>query len=357
MFARPILKELKLQVLRLAKGVGLAALVLASQWRRRRLPILCYHGLSLADEHLCLPGVFMPADMFRRRMQLLRDLRIQVLPLGEALERLYAGTLPERGAAITMDDGFYGSYALARPILREFSFPVTVYMTTYYVQFNRPVFDVMLFYLLWKASGRRLEWDRASVAPLELNPAGSARAEAQIRRFVKEGKLTGAQKDEVLAELAARLGLDYEALRGQRIMHLMRPEEVSRWAEEGADIQLHTHRHRVSRNKETFRDQIVRNAELLQSMTNRRSLHFCYPSGTYLPEFPSWLREYGLQSATTCDIGLASRHDDPMLLPRVMDTSTLTQEELEGWLTGVSAWMPVRRYPFSHAQILENEAS
>jgi len=82
-----MLKELKLQVLRLAKGAGLASLVLASQWRRRRLPILCYHGLSLADEHLSLPGAFMPADMFRRRMQLLRDLRIQVLPLGKALAR------------------------------------------------------------------------------------------------------------------------------------------------------------------------------------------------------------------------------------------------------------------------------
>jgi hypothetical protein len=46
-----------------------------------------------------------------------------------------------------------------------------------------------------------------------------------------------------------------------------------------------------------------------------------------------------------------------MLLPRVMDTSTLTQEELEGWLTGVSAWMPVRRYPFPPGQILEDEAS
>ena len=352
-----MLKQLKLQVLRLARGAGLSNLVMASRWRRRRLPILCYHGLSLADEHLSLPGAFMAADMFRRRMQLLRDLRIQVLPLGEALDRLYAGTLPEHSATITVDDGFYGAYALARPILREFSFPVTVYMTTYYVQFNRPVFDVMLFYLLWKASGRRLEWDRASVASLELNPAGRARAEAQVRRFVKEGKVTGAQKNEVLAQLAARLGLDYEALCKQRIMHLMRPEEVSRWAEEGADIQLHTHRHRVSRNKETFRGQIVRNAELLESMTNRRSVHFCYPSGTYLPEFPSWLREYGLQSATTCDVGLASRHDDPMLLPRVMDTSTLTQEELEGWLTGVSAWMPVRRYPFSHGQILEDEAS
>ena len=162
----------------------------------------------MVDEHLSLPGAFMAADMFRRRMQLLRDLRIHVLPLGEALERLYAGTLPERSATITVDDGFYGSYALARPILREFSFPVTVYLTTYYVQFNRPVFDVMLFYLLWKASGRRLRsGDRASAASLELDPAGRARAEAQVRRLVKEASLTGTQKDEVLAELAARLGL------------------------------------------------------------------------------------------------------------------------------------------------------
>ena len=52
----------------------------------------------------------MAADMFRRRMQLLLDLRIQVLPLGEAIEHLYAGTLPGRSATIAVDDGFYGSY-------------------------------------------------------------------------------------------------------------------------------------------------------------------------------------------------------------------------------------------------------
>jgi hypothetical protein len=33
-----MLKELKLQVLRLAKGAGLAGLVLASQWRRQMQP-------------------------------------------------------------------------------------------------------------------------------------------------------------------------------------------------------------------------------------------------------------------------------------------------------------------------------
>lgn len=348
-----MLKDLKVSLVGLARRFGLMGFVLSSRWRRSRLPILGYHGLSLADEHYCLPGLFMTADGFRRRMQLLRDLDIRVLPLEEAVERLYAGMLPERSAAITIDDGFYGSYALARPILREFSFPATVYLTTYYVQFNRPVFDPMLTYLLWKASGQRLEWNSVCPDSLELDPAGRDRVAAQIQRFASRKNLTGVQKDELLAGLAARLRLDYEALCRQRIMHLMSSEEVSRWAAEGADIQLHTHRHRVSRDKEAMRHQVARNAELVEAMTGRRPKHLCYPGGAHLPDFPAWLREYGLRSATSCAVGLASRSNDPMLLPRVMDTATLTLEELEGWMTGVSAWMPVRRYPFSFSQILE----
>ena len=72
-----MLKELKLQLLRWAKGVGLPALVRVTQWRRW--------------------------------MQLLHDLRIQVPTLGEAFERLYAGTPPELSATITMDDTLYVS--------------------------------------------------------------------------------------------------------------------------------------------------------------------------------------------------------------------------------------------------------
>jgi hypothetical protein len=68
----------------------------ASRWRRDRLLILCYHGISIDDEHLWNAELYMPPDRLERRLRTLRAFGCHVLPLGEALERLGRGDLPDR---------------------------------------------------------------------------------------------------------------------------------------------------------------------------------------------------------------------------------------------------------------------
>jgi hypothetical protein len=72
-------------------------------------------------------------------------------------------------------------------------------------------------------------------------------------------------------------------------------------------------------------------------------VHFCYPSGVYSREFLPWLAEENIISATTCDVGLAGRHTNPLLLPRVIETNSRTALEFEGWLTGVADLLAVNR--------------
>ena len=79
-------------------------------------------------------------------------------------------------------------------------------------------------------------------------------------------------------------------------------------------------------------------------MTGRSTAHFCYPSGVLNPAFPPWLREAGIASATTCELGLASPSSDPLLLPRLIDVSGLSPLEFEGWVTGISSLLPRRNH-------------
>src|SRR5437667_12551951 len=88
-----------------------------SEWRRRRLLILCYHGVALQDEHEWDPGLFMTPAFLRRRFEILRDRRYMVLPLGEAVRNLRRGTLPPRSVVLTFDDGFHNFYPAAVPML------------------------------------------------------------------------------------------------------------------------------------------------------------------------------------------------------------------------------------------------
>ncbi|MGZ8413179.1 MAG: hypothetical protein ACXW05_10640, partial [Gemmatirosa sp.] len=54
-------------LLQCASAMGATRYVARSAWRRSRLVILCYHGISLADEHEWNPELYMPAALFRDR--------------------------------------------------------------------------------------------------------------------------------------------------------------------------------------------------------------------------------------------------------------------------------------------------
>ena len=337
----------------MAESFRVSALLRESAWRRGRLLILCYHGVSLEDEHLWNSSLYMPAALFRQRLEMVRAFGAAVLPLEEAIPRMQDGTLPSRSVAITFDDGLYDFYRAAHPILREFGYPATVYFTTYYSDFPRPVFDVACSYLLWKASGRRLEWSGLPASPLVLDDPGRQSAVQAILSHARHNRFSAKQKDDLLAELAARLNLDYEDFRARRILQLMQPAEAAELARSGVDLQLHTHRHRLSMRREVFLREIDDNRQRVAALSGRPARHFCYPGGVHRAEFLGWLRERSILSATTCELGLASRAQDPLLLPRLVDTSGLTPHEFRSWLSGLAALLPHRASAEAGGQFFE----
>ncbi|HEX8119309.1 MAG TPA: polysaccharide deacetylase family protein, partial [Pyrinomonadaceae bacterium] len=139
------------------------------------------------------------------------------------------------------------------------------------------------------------------------------------------------------------VGVDYEELASRRVLHLVNREEVRELAAAGVDVQLHTHRHRTPEARELFRRELDDNRAVIRQLTGRDPEHFCYPSGVYRRAFLPWLAEAGVLTATTCDTGYATRESERLLLPRLLDVSSLSDLEFEGWLTGVSAALPRRR--------------
>jgi len=337
-----MLKLGKLAVLRSAESIGISRLLSATAWRRRRLLILCYHGISKYDEHEW-SGLYMASEKFRRRMELLAEFGCNVLPLTEALQRLRENTLPERAVAITFDDGFQDSYSVAAPILESFGYPFTLYLTTYYVHFNRPVFDPMCSYLLWKGRrGKTLEWPTVLPHPAALDAPGRARAMVAIQHFASSNKLSGREKDDLLSELAGRLGVNYDELCEKRILHLVTYDEARELASRGVDLQYHTHRHRVCRTREGMFTELEENRSHLMRISSNEPRHFCYAYGHHLPEHLAYLKQYGILSATTCTPGLCSSQTDPLVLPRVVDTPAVSDLEFRSWLAGTAQFLPRR---------------
>jgi peptidoglycan/xylan/chitin deacetylase (PgdA/CDA1 family) len=341
-----MLKKFKQAALKSLKSAGVSTLVHNSRWRRQRLLILAYHGVALSDEHLFNGSQFISADLFRDRLELLRRSNCTVLPLGEAVRRLYANDLPDRAVSITFDDGLFDFYQRAFPLIEEFGVPVTLYLTTFYTHYQRPVFDLMCAYLLWKGRNGSVDLNPLTGQDFKTTLRGTDDQEAALARihgFAREQKLSAEEKDVFAATLAAQLKVDYAELVEQRVMHNVTSGEVSKLAAGGIDVQLHTHRHRTPLDRELFLREVEDNRKSIYEMTGREPKHFCYPSGVYDLKFLPWLREAGVLSATTCESGFASRSSNELLLPRFLDNATLSPIEFESWLTGVSAALPQRR--------------
>jgi peptidoglycan/xylan/chitin deacetylase (PgdA/CDA1 family) len=342
----PMLRSLKLTVLRLLRSGGVFELVAGSGWRRQRLLILCYHGTSLDDEHQWRSALYITPDTLRERLASLKRGGYAVLPLGEALERLRAQTLPARSVVLTFDDGTYDFYCKARPLLQEYGFPATVYLTTYYVLSERPVFNLICSYMLWKRRERVIADAReiGLEGPLDLaTEAGRHRIVRSLIDLAQREKMTGQQKDDLAGRLAGFLGIDYGALKAKRILQLMNTNEVRDAARSGIDIQLHTHRHRTPEDEVQFRREIRENKAQILALASSRAVHFCYPSGVYRPPFLPWLQAERVVSATTCDAGLCTHQSDSLLLPRFVDSQGRTQVEFESWTAGVGDLLAFRR--------------
>lgn len=321
--ARPAasrLQQVKRRIYGAALRFGMMDGVAGSAWRKRRLSILCYHGVSIHDEHEWRPGLYVRPSFFEHRLRLLREGGYTVLGLQDAMDRMVANSLPPKAVVLTFDDGTFDFYSVAWPILRRFGYPATVYWSTYYAMRQFPVFSVAREYAAWKAGK----------LPSSIEPS-------------LEGA-NGAVKDEWLRSECQRLGVDYKVFADQRVLTIMRPDEVSHIAAEGCDIQLHTHRHRMPLEEADFRSEIAENRAIIESVVGRTPTHFCYTSGRFRRLYKPWLLAEGVATATTTEPGVASAAMDPFFLPRLVDHEGLDDSEFIAWVSGLAQSLPRRVY-------------
>jgi len=303
------------------------------------LRIRCYHGFSLGDEHTWRPTTFMTADTFRQRMQYVVSHGFPVLGLEEAMARLGRRDLPPGAVVITFDDAFYSTYRLAWPVLRELQLPATVYVTTYYCLKENPVFRLAVQYMFWKAAGDRV--DLTGMPPgtadtVSLRDAKETHRAAWAIIEWAETQCTEDERCDVARQLGGRLRVDYERLVRDRTLSLMNTGELRELAEAGADLQLHTHRHRMPDEESGLAREIQDNRAVLEPLTGRPAVHFCYPSGVWSEHHQPYLATQGIATATTCDPGLNYPDTPRLALRRFLDGQHIDLITFEAELHGLA---------------------
>ncbi|MFT6603551.1 MAG: peptidoglycan/xylan/chitin deacetylase (PgdA/CDA1 family), partial [Bacteriovoracaceae bacterium] len=128
-------KSLKIFTLHLLKYSGIFAF--AKYYYRNRPRIICYHGFNIEDEAAFIPGTFIKAETFKKRIELLKNIGSEFIPLEDIIK---SHKLPSLPVILTFDDGFVSTLTEGLPILEENQIPATLYVTTYYHLKQNPIF-------------------------------------------------------------------------------------------------------------------------------------------------------------------------------------------------------------------------
>ena len=328
--------HLRTAISKTAQASGLASL--SRRMTRRGFRILCYHGFSLADEHEWSADMFMSGAFFRRRMELIAASGMPVVPL----ERVLRDDYPDHAIAITIDDGWEGTLTVAAPILQEFGFPATLYLSSYYSAAQTQVFNVLADYLLWKTARSRVSLPEWSI-DIEIRPETYRKVLSDLRRLGH--RLGQAERQRLADELSRALGVDSTGL-----FYYLSLEQARELDHLGIDLQLHTHRHRFDGiARDDVIEEVQSNRSFLDGVRPAPRQHFCYPSGSYATEQIAWLRDLGILTATTCEPGLNYRGQDPLQLHRLLDSQSIAEDWFMAMLDGLPF---VARSPMAHLRRL-----
>jgi hypothetical protein len=151
-----------------------------------------------------------------------------------------------------------------------------------------------------------LDGDRPSLRTAE----ACVQASARVSETAARQRWSADEKHVWLERLARRLGVDWEEFLRRQFFSLMHPNEIGALDPAIADVQLHTHRHRVPEERELFLREIA---------DNRRALATC---GLNPERLTHLLSERPVPAGllamvgVTCVPGLASKRQHPLLLPR-----------------------------------------
>ena len=227
----------------------------------------------------------------------------------------------------------------AAPILKEYKFPSTLYLTSYFFDKHCPVFTLAVGYMFWKSKITHADFSKLNVPSLatytntQLTHANKNKVAILVKEYGQPLKGNG-QRVALLEKLGEVLEVDFKQLNKDRLFNLVTKEELQALEQHGVDIQLHTHRHTFPVDLDMAQKEIQDNKIAINPLLEKPMTHFCYPSGVWSTRHWEALEQEGILTATTCETGLVDEKSPLLAWPRILDSSRVSQIEFEAEVSG-----------------------
>ena len=288
------------------------------RWRRKDgLRIFMYHGVV---EEVIEPFCWhmLPRRTFERQVAWIAK-HFDVLPLHEGLEQLAEGTLPDRAAALTFDDGYRNNATIAAPILKRYGLPATIFLVTERIGTQIPLWPDRLFVAFRNTQARAVDLQCVELGTYTLRTqADNEHAYASLCLRLKD--IPVPRWESILAGVEAQLGTAPRPTEDP--FRLMTWQEIETLGADGnITFGPHSCTHPILSQCDDeqvvreVRDACVRVAKLPASTPV-----FAYPNGRaqdFDPRAEQAVRAAGLTRSLATIHGRAQRGSPPLAIPRL----------------------------------------
>lgn len=329
-----IYKIFKNTMYSLSKIIGL--FTLSALITRRSVRILCYHGISMEDEHEWFPAFFLSHDKLKRRLDYLKKNNYPIITLDEAIAKVADNSQLDCSIVITADDGFYNNYSILAKELNQREMPAIFYISTYYVVEQTPYFRYVVGYLFFKSKEKSINLKNFNIGLDDVQLSNKLQVEITVELIIEhyEAHVTEEGRLKVLYELGELLKVDMKKIDDVRMFHLMTIDQMKELDQGNIKMGLHTHNHFDLVTPQIADSEIVANQEVFEKDLGRKSHHFCYPRGIWSPNLWPVLEKHQLKSATTSESGVYNSRSSKFEIKRILDSENVSDIEFEAEITG-----------------------
>ena len=292
----------------------------------RRLTILTYHGFrneNERNEFVPFIGNHLSAQRLEEQLAYIKKF-YSPLSLNEAFDRMMLGSLPANALVMTIDDGYASIFRIAYPLFCAYGVPVTVFLSTGFLDRRSPLWFDRLMYAVVRSQRRALVLSLGG--EMRTFSLDGMPARIQCQRFINAYAKSCPQekRDDLIRNVEAQLGETLEF--GEGMPQLFQPltwDEVREMRESklvsfGSHGEGHYILSRCPAGMQ--REDIIHSFGRLSDELKISPRFFAYPNGE-AGDFPSSLhslfRSLGIDAACSTIHGFNIPKGDPYALRRI----------------------------------------
>lgn len=265
--------------------------------------ILAYHRVCpKKSTSAVLRDTIVEPGAFEEHMHFLSK-NFRVLSLADLLKVIQTGNNPKDNmAAITFDDNYHDNLVYALPVLKKYSFPATIFVSTAFIN-----------------TGRAFWWDHLAYLLSQTNTGPAARQKAFIQASGRLKKCGFKEQDEVLSELSRSLGVKEMGT----MPRLLNWKEIKAALEGNITFGSHGHTHRIFSGLDNPQalEELKLSRELLESNLGIEVTGIAFPHGEEgdfeRKLMPELLQRTGYQYGLTMIQGPCMKKDSIYCLRRI----------------------------------------